>query len=147
MDKGSLCISLPFLSWIIKGSAYSLAIITFLFKTYRLSIIYKLSKNILIYYFWPKINTGTKMLKINYNITYKTTTVKVNSKMIPDFMNPVTFWSGHLLNDIKKVYCKLSLIYCCSLTKIYCLSNFFKRLGSKGLEHEQECPCCIPSIL
>lgn len=64
MDKGSLCISLPFLSCIIKGSAYSLEIITFLFKTYRLSIIYKLSKNILIYYFWPKINTSTKMLKI-----------------------------------------------------------------------------------
>lgn len=63
------------------------------------------------------------MLKINYNITYKTTTVKVNSKMIPDFMNPVTFWSGHLLNDIFKMYCNLSLIYCSSLTKIYRVCN------------------------
>lgn len=81
---------------------FRLEIILFLFKTYRLNIIYRLSKNILIYYFWPKININTKKLKINYNITYKTT-AKVNSKMIPDFVNPVTFWSGHLSNDIKTV--------------------------------------------
>lgn len=44
MDKGRLCVSLPFLSGIIKGSVCSLEIITFLFKTYRLSIIYNYQK-------------------------------------------------------------------------------------------------------
>lgn len=43
------------------------------------------------------------MLKIIILHTKLPITVKVNSKMIPDFMNPVTFWSGHLLNDIKSI--------------------------------------------
>lgn len=66
------------------------------------------------------------MLKINYNITYKTTTVKVNSKMIPDFMNPVTFWSGHHLNDIKRV---LQFVFHIDM-KLKLSKTFKNRLGT-----------------
>lgn len=62
--------------------------------------------------------------------------------MIPDFMNPVTFWSGHHLNDIKRV---LQFVFDIDMNLI--LSKTFKKqAGDKQVPVLNGC-ILLPSLL